>query len=153
MSTDSIYQVVRRHISEGLDPEQAADAALTGMTKAQLVEFVRPEVERLARSMARERVRRVERRSLRPNTPTRPDAIAELVAESFPHPDGYLVRWGAATVEQHLARAEWQRSFAGRVVADAERHEFAAKLIRDRGVSCLDEIADWSDLIELAVAA
>lgn len=138
MSEATIYQAVRSLVMAGQSPESAAASALDGMTKEQLIQFVLPEVERLARSFERGRVRRVERAAFA--GPTRPDAVGRLVAESFMLPDGRLVSWGSATADDHIARAAWQRSNAADVIADAQRHELAAKLISDAGVLCLNDL-------------
>ena len=140
-ATETIYQAVGRLLAAGHDPEAAASLALQGMTKAQLIAFVLPEVERLARSVERNRVRRVERRTL-PVTggDTSPDKLKALLVEAFLLPDGELVFWGSATAEQHLARAGWQRRNAAEVLEDAVRHERAAEMIVAAGVSCLDDL-------------
>lgn len=138
---ETIYQALSRLMAEGLAPEVAAAKSLDNMTKAQLVEFVLPEVERLARNIERNRVRRIERRVLPvTNGATRADSIAELVAESFQTPDGRSVTWGDATAEDHELRAGWQRQRAGEFMADAARHEWAAELIRSSGVTCLNDL-------------
>lgn len=139
--SDTIYQRIGRLLSEGVAPEVAAAMSLDGMTKAQLIEFVRPEVERLARTIDRSRVRRVEHRTL-PVTDgkTSPDGLSDLLAECFLLPDDGFVRWGEATAEQHERRAVWQRSNAAEIIADAERHEWAATLIRSAGATCLNDL-------------
>lgn len=143
MNDETIYQRVGALLHEGHAPEDAALLALQGMSKAELMAFVLPEVERLARTIERSRVRRVERRAFSRNTgiESRPDAVKALLAESF-IVDGEIVGWGQATAEQHLARAQWQRGCAAEIVADAERHERAAALITAAGVTCLDELND-----------
>lgn len=157
MSLESIYQALRRLVVvERMEPSDAAWQALQGRTKAQLIDFVLPEVERLARNIARGEVRRIERRTMPTRTMptrkgnTRPDSIEQLIGEKFMLPGGEFVAWGTATAEQHEARAEWQRGSAVQLVADARRHEVAATLIREAGVACLSEIADWPDHLEAA---
>lgn len=155
MARETIYQAVRRLVNrEALSPPVAAQRALEGMTKAQLIEFVLPEVERLARSMDRGRVRGIERQALteRPlrATPSNPEAVAALVAECFLVPDVGMVSWGDATASDHLARAEWQRRGAVDLVADAERHEAAAALIRKQRVRCLNDLDGWTDMLGVA---
>lgn len=146
----TIYQTIRRLVNgDGLAPEVAAQKALDGMTRAELVEFVLPEIERLARSVDRARVRSAEHRAIPlRSAPSNPEAVAALVAESFLVPDKGMVPWGEATVADHRARAKWQRSGAADLIEDAERHEAAAELIRSRrGARCLNDIDGWSDLI------
>ena len=46
------------------------------------------------------------------------------------------------TEAQHIARAEWQESKAAGSIADANRCREAAKLIREGGVTCLEELPD-----------
>lgn len=158
MGAETIYQTVRRLVNrEALSPRVAARRALENMTKAQLIEFVLPEIERLARSMDRNRVRSLEGRALTDSplraTPSNPEAVAALVSECFLVPDRGMVSWGDATVADHLARAEWQRHSAQDLVADAERHEAAATLIRKRKVRCLSQIPGWSGMIDGEAAA
>lgn len=146
--SETIYKVVRKLV-QNHSPEEAADLALQGLTKAQLVEFVRPEVERLARSMARANVRRTEEQAF-PSSPVsdsesrepegRPAAIKELMEKGFLLPDGDYVLWGEASPEQHEARAGWLHGQAAALVETARRHEHAARLIRNAGVSCLNDL-------------
>jgi hypothetical protein len=71
------------------------------------------------------------------------DSLAErksLLAECFLVPGVGLVAWGAATAEQHKARADELRAQAASVVATAERHEAAVREIETAGVRCLNEI-------------
>jgi hypothetical protein len=138
---ETIYQALSRLMAEGLAPEVAAAKSLDNMTKAQLVEFVRPEVERLARNIERNRVRRIERRVL-PVTDgeTSADSVGELVAQRFVLPDGRMVTWGDATAEDHELRAGWQRQRAREFLADVSRHEWAAELIRSSNVTCLNDL-------------
>lgn len=149
--SDTIYKVVRKLVQEH-SAEEAAELALHGLTKAELVEFVRPEVERLARSMIRANVRRNEAEAfpasdLSPVSDSgsrepegRPAAIKQLMGEGFLLPDGVYVLWGEATPEQHEARAGWLHGQAAALVETARRHERAALLIRDAGVVCLNDL-------------
>jgi 2-keto-3-deoxy-L-rhamnonate aldolase RhmA len=61
--------------------------------------------------------------------------------------DGVRVSWSRATAGQHLARAGFCRRIAETHVASAVRHEAAAAVISEAGVSCL------ADLGVVAVAA
>jgi hypothetical protein len=63
-----------------------------------------------------------------------------LLPESFVLPDGRMVTWGTATVEDHEARVEWLNGQIHALVSDVDRHEQAVKLIREHGVTCLAEI-------------
>lgn len=65
-----------------------------------------------------------------------------LVTETFALSDGTRVKWLEATPAQHRERAAMQRRLAGSCILDAERHEQAADLIEQFGVSCLAEIPD-----------
>lgn len=157
----TLDQTLRQLVNEHhLDPEAATDQALDGMTKAQLIAFVRPIVLMRARQEQRRHTRRLEREAFRPRVAsvgsetvqTRPQAMQELNRRTFPLPSGGSVAWGEATVNDHLARAGWQRSLAASIVADAEVHEYAARLIEEAGVSCLDEIPNWDSLLDEVAA-
>lgn len=146
--SETIYKVVRKLVQDH-SAEEAADLALRDLTKAELVEFVRPEVERLARSMIRAKVRRNEAEAF-PSSPVgdsadrepegRPAAIKQLMERGFLLTDGDYVTWGEATAEQHDRRAEWLHGQAAALVETARRHERAALLIRNAGVVCLNDL-------------
>lgn len=67
-------------------------------------------------------------------------ARKKLVAECFYIRSCGMVPWLEATAEQHLERAERQRARAVPLLEDAQRHERAARDIRDAGVSCLADL-------------
>jgi hypothetical protein len=63
-----------------------------------------------------------------------------LLPESFVLPDGRMVTWGQATVEDHEARIGWLRGQMDALGQDVDRHQQAVKLIREHGATCLAEI-------------
>jgi len=162
-SRDGLRHVLRELIEGGADPLKATDQALARVPKQKLVAYVRPLVLHEARGLTRALGRNVENEAFAPETghskpddhsrragsgATNSDYRQQLVSTRFPLADGTWVAWGQATAKQHLQRAEWQRRHADQSVRDAERHEWAANLIEDRGVECLDEIDGWTDLID-----
>ena len=138
----SISQLVALVRKAGATPDTIANAALRKASRAELEHMLRPMFLAKARDAVRAGTRRMEREAI-----TLDGEALDLVAirqglakESFPLPTGRMVRWGQATVEEHLLRAQWQRQHAHSCVEDAERHESAAEAIRVAGVTCLDEI-------------
>jgi len=139
-------------IREGTDPAAAARQVLDEIPKTRLIDMLMPTVTNLARSIRRAQTRTIERRAFAPPpAPTRHDARLELVAAGFVLPDGRYVTWGQATRDDHLARAEWQHQHAADSIRDAARHELAAKLLDAAGAACLDELGDWSALLDRAL--
>jgi hypothetical protein len=67
-------------------------------------------------------------------------ARKKLVREGFWIPSCGFVKWLEATAEQHIERAQQQRLRVGTLLQDVERHERAAKDIRDAGVTCLADL-------------
>jgi hypothetical protein len=53
---------------------------------------------------------------------------------------GAIVPWERLTDAMHEDRGEWFMKMAGGHVRAAERHFFAARLIREQGVSCLADL-------------
>ena len=126
-----------------VNPRELAARALGAMTRderdAIVLNVITNEVANILRSETRQREQEVG--DLR-EPPARQQARDLLAADYFALPDGTMVAWLTATAEQHRARADWQRTLAANVVADAERHEQAAEAIEAAGVSCLAEIED-----------
>lgn len=151
-----------------VDAREAADAVLAALSEKELRELVLPMLRWNAEQILRERVRRMEGASfgsvdwdaspasrlaaapkpgkgavLRPNLPRRRtiiDAFAELADQTFKLPDGRSVSWGAATVADHKARADWQRNLGMRLQADALHHERAVVVIEKAKASCLNDV-------------
>lgn len=124
---------------QGMTPVDAADAIFE-LDHDTLVDLVRPLIVQEGRRYVRSRTRRIEHRVSFGDQESRADARIRLARESFSLPDGRNVRWLDATVDDHLARAAWQRVFADSCIADAELHEKAAAEIEAAGVTCLREI-------------
>lgn len=78
----------------------------------------------------------------------------KLAETRFKLPDGTEVQWQSATAEQHTLRALWQRTraekFHSSCIVDAVRHEKAAALIAEHGVSNLHDLPseEWRYLVE-----
>lgn len=161
---ETIRELLYRLIEEdGMDPEAAAEKALSMVPRRELVEWIRPLVTTEARRLERDRVRRVEDAAFShpavlgtesvhappggEHRMTRAEARKQLVASRFALPNGTWVLWGTASSDEHRERARWQRERAATVSEDARRHEFAADLIEKHGVSCLDDLGDWGRLL------
>lgn len=138
----SIYAALRGRVESGDDPEAAADAVLWTMRKADLAAIVRPLLVNEARRSQRANVRQIEAEAFRRIADGEdPVSVRRKLSETtFVLPSGEYVSWLDATVDQHLARAGWQRSLASACTTDAERHESAAESIRAAGVSCLRDL-------------
>jgi len=67
-------------------------------------------------------------------------ARKKLAAECFYIPSSGMIPWLEATAEQHLERAERQRARAVPLLEDAQRHERAARDIREAGANCLADL-------------
>lgn len=65
-----------------------------------------------------------------------------LISSTFALADGTRVEWLQATPGQHRERAEMQRRLAGKCLVDAKRHEEAASVIEEFGVTCLAEVPE-----------
>lgn len=132
---DEVYALLK----DGATPEGAVASILASASKERIVSMCRPVLLERARHIARSIVRRVEQ-DFDAEAMTDPEARSALAGRSFALPDGRMVRWDEATEGEHLLRAGWQRRLAGGLVADAERHEAAAEMIRAAGVRCLAEL-------------
>jgi hypothetical protein len=65
----------------------------------------------------------------------------ELLASTFALPDGTLVAWGQATLEQHSIRRDMLLSNAKGNLQAASRHEAAIAAIQEQGVTCLRDVS------------
>lgn len=94
------------------------------------------------RRLRRRHVAWVERQTFRDLSAGEPaeGGWLRLLPESFVLPDGRMVTWGTATVEDHEARIEWLNGQMHALAQDVDRHEQAVKLIREHGATCLAEI-------------
>lgn len=63
-----------------------------------------------------------------------------LLASEISMPDGRRTTWGAATADEHQARAEMFADQAGMAVAGAARHRKAATLLRESGAVTLSDL-------------
>lgn len=64
---------------------------------------------------------------------------------------GPRVPWGQMTVEQHDQRIEYLKTIRGGIDHSIDRHVRAVELITAAGVTCLNELPDWTDLEPPAV--
>lgn len=142
-SPDVAERVVMRVLDEF--PNLAAELLLPS---------VRSDVSRARRAAARNSEDRAwgqGRGPWPPNTGDEPpfDPVAarrELLRTSFfDVTTDRLVPWGEATIMQHLARAQYMRIRAERILEDASRHEEAAQRILDAqhldsSVRCLNDL-------------
>jgi hypothetical protein len=62
----------------------------------------------------------------------------ELLNSTFALPDGTMVSWGEASVEQHLARREMLAANARGNLEAAARHEVAIRRLRETNADCLN---------------
>lgn len=67
---------------------------------------------------------------------------AELLARQISLPDGTQTTWGAATREQHIARAEMFEKFATANIEGAARHRRAAEDLKVAGVPTLNALTE-----------
>lgn len=132
-----IMSTIKHSIREGVAVDVAVNTTLANTSHDELVAGIRPLVEREARLFARGLTRTLERAAF---LPAEPNAISALASSAFVLPDGRWVTWADATVDDHMARARWQRRLASDVLNDALRHEEAVKLIQEAGVTCLAEL-------------
>lgn len=152
MITESIRTALRREI---LEEGRKADeilvlSILRSIPQEVLLREAVPIVLREAEHIERQRTREVERTFPR----FTPEALAALTAtgndplslrnrlarETFDIGIGVPIYWDQATAEQHEMRAAMQRKMARGCILDAERHEQAAQLIREKGVKCLADL-------------
>lgn len=139
----SMDKRLRSLLRSGATPEDAAAAVVKKATRADL--------EALMASWALHRARHISRRLVvhaERAVEAAGSTVAVAVAAGAPqvrgimaYVDGHgLVAWDQMTADQHDARAAMQRRLAGECIQDAERHEEAARMIREAGVTCLAEI-------------
>ena len=132
---------LREAIEAGADPESAAAAVLLTAPRDDLESALFKWAANRARWISRRIVVNEERR-----IEAGGGTVAQAVTSGDPvramtfYVDGEIVRWDEATADQHEARAAMQRRLAGECVADAVRHEEAARQIREAGVACLAQI-------------
>lgn len=136
MNDDTLSSIIRGMLAEGVEPDVIADKV---MEDPALRDLLRPIIAWQAKHMLRAQTRAVEQ-TIRPDAIGGMAARRLLVGRYFPLGDGTFVEWATATAVQHLARATWQRQHAAASMADAERHEVAAKRITEAGVACLADL-------------
>lgn len=145
------------HLLAGLSPEDAARASLAECGEDELRGYVLPIFEIRARHLARGMARHIEDSvmDLHPTDDARDDrvsAVKQIAQTTFSLTDGRRVSWSDATVADHLERARWQRKRADTIHEDARRHEVAAELLRRRRKKCLNQIADWQEVLAAEVS-
>ncbi len=64
----------------------------------------------------------------------------ELLASGFSLPDGEVVTWGEATIEQHEQRAAMFEMNAEANAKGAVRHRHAINVLHEAGATCLREV-------------
>jgi hypothetical protein len=145
---------IRELAATGLDEDQITEQLLGEVRKlAELRALVTPVLRARVFRYLRERTRTTEKRvwgSARQlvdgaESVDSVEAMRDLSNSTFALPDGRFVAWLDATADDHLARAGWQRGLAAAVVEDAERHEKAAAMIEEAGVSRLRDLLDRDD--------
>ena len=72
------------------------------------------------------------------------DRWASLQDQEFKLPDGSVVTWGEATIDDHLARAAAQRSLMSGIEKDAVMHERLASEMQTLGIFRLSDLNDES---------
>ena len=123
------------------DDDEAAWAYLGRLNEYELRAQLFPHVHREIVKLRRQRIVRPQRQPR--ESAAAVDLLAQrdaLMRETFVLSDGTRVRWLQATPAQHRDRAMLQRRLAGQYLEEAQRHEAAAELIEQRGVTCLAEI-------------
>lgn len=139
-----LYTVIRFATENGLSDDEAF-ALAERQAQAALKQLFLYELHRFQRSYVRIIEQAVDRKLEIATTPQDRVAARRMLAEeTFSLEDGSSVLWERATPEQHRARAAWQRKLAGECIADAERHEQAAREIEEAGVRCLRDLAKKS---------
>lgn len=122
------------------DADLARSLIETLRTRGQ-VDLLLPILTDEIRRVRRHRVLRIERETFgREGGQPAEGGWLRLLPESFALPDGRLVTWGDATVEDHEARLEWLRGQIHALTQDVDRHEQAIKVIREHGATCLAEV-------------
>lgn len=154
----SIGEQLGRLIEEGLTAEQAASTVLQHYRPAPLADVVWPAVRDMAIRLQRAQARSTEQMAFQqdPIAATHKavrSARDRLESLTFRTGTGEEVSWGRATVLQHRGRIEWQsRNIAG-IQDDINRHQWAIDTIREHGVSRLDEVPAWTELLSAKVPA
>jgi len=133
------------------DPLDMARAWWRAHRKHQLWQELAPYLRDRTRAYMRNAVREEEDEAF--GNPTEPVvALTEMLSGpleqrrlllegSFVGVGGRRVLWGEASAEDHDERAARQRRLAGSCLVDAQRHEEAARMIREAGVTCLNDLA------------
>ena len=143
--------LIREQLAVHADVEQIPTIVAGQLSKRQLEQLALPWLNAMVKKYNRDRVRRIEDLAFpefdhNPRSSGSPTPVAEareqLWQEGFSLNDGTYVLWGEATAEQHEQRAAEQRQLARTIDDDADRHEWAAKKIRDAGVTCLNDIEE-----------
>lgn len=70
----------------------------------------------------------------------RREAWRLLLEERFSLPDGHMVTWGAASIDEHEARIQSQTDLAKGIMRDVDLHTAAVADLAAFGVSSLDEL-------------
>lgn len=169
-AVETTRRTIADMVAEGMDEATIVAELIDGMDRAELEDLARPLIfDRVRRSM-RDRVRRIEHVVFGPIKPanvragksgrirpaadgaaTRPAQMAALLRETFVVDEsGRRVTWGEATGADHLARAEYLRRNATASLRTAARHEEAARIIAEDGVTCLAESARAHKFAEAA---
>ena len=143
--TKSRLSRMREHAAQSDTVDEATRSYLSSLTAEEMRDELYPGVHSRMRDIMRAITRRVEDRVFGGSdasllSESVGDIKNGLEGEWFSLCDGTIVLWNEATAAQHRARAEWQRGQAHACTIDAERHEEAARLIEDAGVTCLAEV-------------
>ena len=129
-----------------------ADAASSILTKLKVSSEARavllPVIINAVATFHRGKVRRIERVAagitvgVDDEAPeiTRHEARMKLARETFVTAEGECVRWGQATVAQHMSRIEMLHRQAYGLEVSIDLHHAAVADIERHGVTCLDEI-------------
>lgn len=145
-----IVHQLRHLIAGGVAAEDAAEKVLQPYQPAPLADDAWGVVYARAIRIEREIARRTEHNAFAPGvgTSARHAAKLRIATAVFRIGDGPPIQWGKATVAQHQARIAWQYTQRDGIDRDIARHQRAIALITERGVSCLDDIEGWQDLME-----
>lgn len=125
------------------DPTEsgAAIAKVLRLTLSQ-EEALLPLIQHECANFDRNRVRSIESDAMAASRPVDPLAARrDLLNENFATNNGF-VRWGQATVADHLARIEMLSKLRDGLAATIGRHEIAITIIETNGVNCLSDIDD-----------
>lgn len=147
--TERLHELIEADPSASVD--DLTDALLaSARSRKDLAELVRPAVADRVRDRRREFARRVERQAFghgscdarRPGAESADPAGARAawLAEGFMVPDNGRVTWGAATVDDHLARIELLGKLRQGLTDTIDRHRWAVELIEHHRASCLSDV-------------